>query len=122
MPVEFGVVTSTVANAAFVNFSYLSSGLQMPLDFGFVPTSCEFVGGTSSWSWHRGMAFGEAHIATSTAAITTAVAAVLDILDGSGVATTNMATTTVEGIGILIGTNTTVNPGSSLSYRGRAYK
>src|SRR3990167_2058694 len=102
MPNGTGFATITVANSP-VAFTYRGSGATLPLAIGFVPSAVMFWAGTLSWSWVRGLGFGEAYsMASPTEAISTA--GVLDVLDGSGQASTNVATTS-QVIGILIGTN-----------------
>ena len=116
-----GVATPTIANNP-VAFSYVSNGVQFALNMPFVPTMVQFYGGTNSWAWVRGFGFGDATITTPTSANGRSnTACVLDILDGSGIASTNVATTTAV-IGLLIGTNTFVNPGSGLNYYGQIYR
>ena len=120
MPI--GVATPTIGLNAVVPFSYQGSGGVMALNFGFIPSACVFYTGTASWSWVRGMAFGQASIASgSFGSATTPVAAVLDILDGSGAASANTATTS-QVIGLLIGTNTVVNNAGLGDYRGLVYR
>ena len=120
MPNGTGFATVTIANSP-IGFSYVSTGATLPLAIGFVPTAVKFwSGSTVSWAWVRGMGFGEAFSASSpTAAIATA--GVLDVLDGSGAASTNVGTTS-QVIGILLGTDTQVNSGALLAYRGLCYR
>ena len=116
-----GVATVTISNNP-VAHSYVSNGVQFALNMPFVPSMVQYWGGTSSWVWARGLGFGDAILSSPTSVNgITNTGCVLDILDGSGVASTNVATTTAA-IGLLIGTNTTVNPGSALQYRGLIYR
>ena len=111
-----GVATPTIANNP-VAHSYVSNGVQFALNMPFVPSAVHYWGGSESWAWARGLPFGQAYGTTTLIA----TAAVLDFLDGSGLASANVATTTTV-IGLLIGTSTTVNPGSALQYRGLIYR
>ena len=121
MPNGTGFATVTIANSP-VAFTYAGSGATLPLAMGFVPSACTFWGGTYTWTWVRGMGFGTAYVMSGTAITDQgATACVLDILDGSGQASTNVATTS-QVIGILLGTNTVVNNGGVVSYRGLCYR
>lgn len=112
-----GVATPTIANNP-VAHSYLGNGAQFALNMPFVPSAVQYWGPTAAWGWVRGLGFGEA-INFSTPTQVIATGGVLDILDGSGLATTNVGTTTAV-IGLLIGTNSTVN--ASITYRGLIYR
>ena len=117
-----GVATPTIGLNAVVPFSYQGTAAVQALNFGFIPSGCQFWAGTISWAWVRGMSFGQAWVSSGTAVAAGGdTAAVLDILDGSGVATANTATTS-QVIGLLIGTNTIVNNAGVGDYRGVAYR
>ena len=119
MPNGTGFATVTVANSP-VGFTYVGSGATLALAIGFIPTAVQFWAGTLSWAWVEGLGFGEAYsMASPTEAISTA--GVLDKLNGSGVASTNVGTTS-QVIGLLIGTNTQVNNGGGSIYRGLCYR
>lgn len=93
----------------------------MALGIGFIPSAVTFWSLSLQWSWVRGMAFGDARIATSAWGVGATTGGVLDILDGSGVASANTATTSSV-IGLLIGTNTTVNAAGGPTYFGLCYR
>jgi hypothetical protein len=121
MPNGTGFATPTIVNSP-VPFSYIGTGATLPLAIGFVPNAVRFWAGSLSWEWCDGMAFGQAKTATLTYSIENPVTGgVLDKLTGSGRATTNVATTSSV-IGLLIGTNTTVNNGAGLQYFGLCYR
>ena len=116
-----GVSTTTFANNP-VAHSYLSNGSQFALNMPFVPSLCTYWGGSFTWTWARGMGFGTAYVLSGTSILDGGTTGcVLDILDGSGVASTNIGTTTAT-IGLLIGTNSIVNSGAALQYRGLIYR
>ena len=117
-----GFSTPTFSNNP-VAVTYVGNGVQFALNLPFAPTACRFWGATLSWEWCRGMSFGDAKVATGTYSIGTQpeTGGVLDVLDGSGIASTNVGTTT-QVIGLLIGTNTTVNNGGGVQYRGLIYR
>ena len=115
----YGTYTPTVANSP-LPFTYPGTGATVALGIGFIPTSVQFFGATLSWLWVRGMAFGDAHTFTPSWSLGPVTGGVLDVLDGSGRASTNVGTTSSV-IGLLIGTNTAVNsPGST--YFGLCYR
>jgi hypothetical protein len=119
MPIGTGFATLTIANSP-VPFNYVGTGATLPLAIGFVPSAVTFFGGTAgNWSWVRGQGFGEAYSMVSGTQII-ATAGVLDILNGSGDASANVATTS-QVIGLLIGTNSTVNTSAAV-YRGLCYR
>ena len=118
MPIGQGFSTVTVANSP-LPFTYQATSAALPLAIGFIPTAVYFWGVSSTWSWCRGMAFGDAHTASVNFTIGPVTGGVLDILDGSGRASPNVATTSPV-IGLLIGSNTQVNAGGTffgLCYR-----
>ena len=116
----YGVATPTIAMNAVVPFSYPGTGATVALGIGFVPSAVQFWALTTSWSWVRGLAFGDARIFTPSYSLGPITGGVLDILIGSGVASANVATTSPV-IGLLIGTNTSVNsPGQT--YFGLCYR
>jgi len=119
----FGIATPTIANSSIVPLSYVSTGATFALAIGFIPSKVEFYATTNSWVWIRGMAFGDAVTATGSYVSQSdpRTGCVLDVLDGSGVASTNVATTS-QTIGLLIGTNSIVNNGAALTYRGVCYR
>jgi hypothetical protein len=111
-----GVATPTIGNSP-LPFSY--QGGQGPvLNIGFIPSMVMFSHATQSWHWVRGFGFG---VVQTFASSPTAVATggVLDILDGSGVASPNISTTTIA-IGLVLGTSTVVSAGGT--YRGIAIR
>lgn len=117
----YGVATPTIAVSP-VPFSYIGTGATLALGIGFIPTSVRFVALTNSWEWTRGMPFGDAMMATTTIGLTSPnTGGVLDVLDGSGIASANTATTS-QVCGLLIGTSTIVNNGAALMYRGLCYR
>ena len=115
-----GVATTTFANNP-IAFSYVSNGVQFALNMPFVPSACSFWASTLSWTWQRGLGFGVALNMCSPTEALIATGGVLDVLDGSGVASTNVGTTTAT-IGLLIGTNTIINNGAGVAYRGLIYR
>jgi len=115
-----GVATTTFSNNP-VALSYVGNGAQFALNMPFVPSVCTFWGGTLSWTWARGLGFGVATNMCSPTEALIGTGGVLDILDGSGVASTNVGTTTAV-IGLLIGTNTIINNGGGVQYRGLIYR
>ena len=119
MPIGTGFATITFANSP-TPFTYVPTGATLPLAIGFIPTAVQFWSVSASWSWARGMAFGDAKTATVNNTIGPVTGGVLDVLDGSGLASANVATTSSV-IGLLIGTNTQVNSGGS-SYFGLCYR
>ena len=115
----YGVATLTIANSP-VPFRYAGTGATVALGIGFIPTSVFFWGTSSTWAWSQGQSFGDAKTATVNWTIGPVTGGVLDTLNGSGVASTNVATTSSV-IGLLIGTNTSVNsPGDT--YFGVCYR
>ena len=122
MAVQLGVASPTTAVNSFVPFNYTGTAATLPLAIGFIPSAVMFWGSTYSWTWVRGMAFGDAKTATITFGNSNPnTACVLDVLDGSGNASTNVATTS-KTIGILLGTNTVVNNGGSVVYFGLCFR
>jgi len=118
----YGTATPTIGLNAVQGFSYAGTGAAVALGIGFIPTAVQFWGGSLTWSWVRGMAFGDAKVGTSSFGITSPqTGGVLDVLDGSGLASTNTATTSSV-IGLLIGTNTIVNNGGGTVYFGLCYR
>ena len=115
-----GTATPTIANNP-VFVGYTGSGLQFALNLPFIPSHCHFAAGTLQWSWYAGMGFGDAILATGSFVITPNTGCVLDTLDGSSVASTNVGTTTAV-MGLLIGTNTIINNGGAPVYRGLVYR
>jgi hypothetical protein len=115
----YGVATPTIASSP-VPFSYPGTGAAVALGIGFIPSAVQFYGGTLSWAWVRGMAFGAAYALSGTAAVTVVTGGVLDVLDGSGVASANTATTS-QVIGLLIGSSSSVNNGG-VTYFGLCYR
>ena len=120
MPNGTGFATVTVANSP-VGFTYVGSGATLALAIGFIPTAVRFRAGTLGWEWYRGLGFGEAYNTSSPTEALIATGGVLDVLDGSGNATANVATTS-QVIGLLIGTNTHINNGGAIVYRGLAFR
>lgn len=118
MPNGTGFATITFANNP-VPFTYIGTGATLPLAIGFVPTSVQFRAVTIGWTWTRGMGFGVAHNICSPTEALIPTGGVLDILDGSGVASTNVGTTS-KVIGLLLGTSTHVN--TPIQYFGLAYR
>ena len=118
----YTTVTPTVALNAVQPFAYVGTGATLQLNIGFIPSAVMVWGTTYTWSWVKGMAFGDAKTGTITFGNSSPnTGGVLDVLDGSGVATANTATTTVA-IGLLIGTNTIVNNGGAPQYFGLAFR
>jgi hypothetical protein len=116
-----GFATVTFANNP-ICVNYVGTGVQFALNLPFVPSAVEFNSASLSWTWYRGMIFGDAIVATGTRSVSANnLAGVLDVLDGSGVASTNVGTTTAI-MGLLIGTNTIVNNGSGQMYFGKIYR
>ncbi len=116
MAVQLGVASPTTAVNSVVPFNYQGTAATLPLAIGFIPSAVMFWGGTLSWSWVRGMGFGDAKVVSGTAANATAqTACVLDVLDGSGNASPNVATTS-KTIGILIGSSSIVNNGGQVYF------
>ncbi len=118
MPNGTGFATVTIANSP-VHFTYVGSAAALALAIGFVPTSVEFRSATLGWTWTRGMGFGVAFNTNSPTEQLITTGGVLDILTGSGQASTNVATTSSV-IGLLIGTNTNIN--SPATWYGKCYR
>ena len=116
----YGTATPTIAMNAVVPFSYPGTGATVALGIGFIPSAVVFYGTTLSWMWVRGMAFGDARTFTPSWSVGAQTGGVLDILDGSGTASANTATTSSV-IGLLIGTNTSVNSPAA-TYFGLCYR
>lgn len=121
MATGLAFVSPTIGVGALVPFSYLSTGAAQCVDLGFIPQYITATGGTNTWVWNPNMTqFGTAFLWT-VATATIATGCVLDTIDGSGVATTNIATTT-KAVGIVLGTNSFVNSGAALRYTGFAIR
>ena len=116
----YGTATPTIAMNAVVPFSYPGTGATVALGIGFIPTAVMFLAATQQWFWVRGMAFGDANTATTSWSLGPNTGGVLDVLDGSGAASANTATTSSV-IGLLIGTNTSVNSPAA-TYFGPCYR
>lgn len=112
----YAVSTPTIADSP-VAFSYVSSSSSFCLDLPFVPSAVQVWSSTNTWTWFRGLGFGQA--IGSTTFISTA--GVLDFVDGSGVASANIGTTT-KVIGLVLGTSSIVNNGAALQYYGLAHR
>lgn len=107
-----GVMTPTIANSP-VPFSYQGNGTSnFCLNLGFIPQGILAFNGTTSWAWVNGMAFGHVYAISSGSWGTADTGGVLDTVNGSGVATTNIATTT-KAIGLVLGTSTAVQAGGT---------
>ena len=115
----YGTATPTFASTA-MGFTYAGTGATVALGIGFIPTAVQFWSLSLSWSWVRGLAFGDARVATSAWSIGATTGGVLDVLDGSGAASANTATTS-QVIGLLIGTSTVVN-NVGATYFGLCYR
>ena len=110
-----GVATITAAVDSHVLFSYPAGGGALCLNIGFIPSYITMNNGTSTWAWARGVGFGNVLVSSPTAS----TGGVLDVLDGSGIATANIATTT-KAIGLVVGTSTAITNGGT--YLGLAFR
>lgn len=116
----YGTATPTIGNNP-VPFTYAGTGATVALGIGFIPTVIQMRAATLGWTWIRGLGFGVAYNTTSPSESLISTGGVLDILDGSGAASTNVATTS-QVIGLLIGTNTIINNGGAPVYYGLAFR
>ena len=116
----YGTATPTFGINTGVGFNYVGTGAVLALGIGFIPSKCEFYGGSQTWIWINGMAFGDARTATTSWTFGPNTACVLDQLNGSGRASANTGTTSSV-IGLLIGTNTVVN-GNVVPYFGYCWR
>lgn len=113
-----GIASPTIGQNAYAMYTYVSTGAGLCLDIGFIPQYCRFVSASNTWEWHSNMSFGQA---TTDGATLVSTGGVLDTINGSGQATTNIATTT-RAVGLVVGTNIVVNNGGLLTYTGFALR